>query len=215
MAELASDTIAVPQELPDLRFQLPGVWSQVPLHDEEEARKAVRALVARQLGTADDRATMRNDLRRQLMSALAEAIAGEGQSMQVALDIVEGLPIPASFTVFLPSQALTPAVGTDASAVIEILESGLAESDSVDHDTIVRFTVGPSEVLRTSRLQEVPTEEGQDDLTVLVVDYWMTIPGTKRFILISFHTALAEAATEMTVLFDSIVKASYWHSPQS
>jgi hypothetical protein len=204
----------VAEPLPELRFRLPGTWAQIPLRNEVAAKEAVKALVAKQIGTSDEAATVRDALRRQLMTALTEAIAGNGQSMQIALEIVEGFPLPVSFTVFLPEQAMTPAIGTDAESVMLVLEQGLRSRDDIDEETMERFSTAESEVVRTSRTQVVPTEEGVEDLTVLLVDYWMTIPGTKRFILINFHTALVEAAAELTVLFDSIVKAAYWYASQ-
>ena len=200
--------------LPQLRFRLPGRWAQIPLHNRDEARAAIRRLVSTQIGNADEAATVRADLRRQFEAALAEAIDGEGQSMQVAIEIIEKLPTPASFTVFLPAQRLTPAVGTTPEAVMAVLDQALADRGDVGIETASRFTAGESEVLRAHRYQFVPTTEGEVDLRVLVVDYWMTVPGTKRVILVNFHTALADLEQQMLVLFDSIVRATYWQRPE-
>lgn len=200
-------------ELPSLRFRLPGTWAQIPLHDAEVARAAVRRLVARQVGTTDEAATARAHLRRQFTAALAEAIEGEAQSMQIALEIIEELPIPASFTVFLPRQGLTPAIGTGAEATSQILEQGLRGRADVDESTIERFEIAESQVIRTQRNQFVEVAADAEPMKVLVVDYWLTIPGSKRFVLLNFHTALADAASEMIVLFDAIVRASYWWRP--
>lgn len=200
--------------LPSLRFRLPGTWAQIPLHDAEQAREAVKKLVARQLGSTDEVATAREQLRRQFTEALKDAIAGEAQSMQIALEIIEGLPTPASFTVFLPTQQITPAVGTSATAVMEVLEQGIAVRPELK-DSVQKFTTAESEVLRTHRYELVTVDEGAEPMKVLLVDYWMTVPGTKRFVLVNFHTALADAATEMMSLFDAIVTASYWRHPVS
>lgn len=205
----------LPAEIPELRFRLPGVWVQVPLHDLEEAKAAIRKVVARQLGSNDEAATAREQLRRQLIDGLTLAIDGEAQSMQIALEIVEELPLPISFTVYLPTQQLTPSIGTSSAAVMEILERGISERPDVDPETIERFATSESEVIRTHRFQVVDVEGASEPLKVLVVDYWVTVPGTKRFVLLNFHTALADAAAEMTVLFDAIVKASYWRHPAS
>lgn len=202
-----------PTDLPSLRFRLPGTWAQIPLHDAEEARSAVRKLVNRQLGGVDEGANTREQLRRQFNEALKGAIAGDAQSMQIALEIIEGLPTPASFTVFLPAQPLTPAIGTKPGAVMEILEKGIRARPDIDLASIVKFDTAESAVLRTTRLELMVVDTDAEPMKVAIVDYWMTIPGSKRFVLINFHTALADAVAEMTELFDAIVRAAYWKHP--
>ncbi len=208
---MAAETVTA---LPSLRFRLPGTWAQIPLHDAQEARDAVKKLVARQLGSTDEAATAREQLRRQFTEALKDAIAGEAQSMQIALEIIDGLPTPASFTVFLPTQQITPAIGTSPGAVMEVLEQGIAVRPELQ-DSVLKFATAESEVLRTYRYELVTVDEQAEPMKVLLVDYWMTVPDTKRFVLVSFHTALADAATEMMTLFDAIVAASYWRHPAS
>lgn len=201
------------QALPSLRFRLPGTWAQIPLHDAAEAREAIKRLVAKQLGRADDAATAREQLRRQFNEALKDAIAGEAQGMQIALEIIDGLPTPASFTVFLPEQPLTPAIGTEPAAVMSVLEKGMRGRADVDGTSIETFQTAESAVLRTSRTELMVVDAEAEPMKVAIVDYWMTIPGSKRVILINFHTALADAIMEMTELFDAIVRAAYWTHP--
>ncbi|MEK8227072.1 hypothetical protein NKG05_14850 [Oerskovia sp. M15] len=113
--------------LPELRLRLPGSWWQVPLHDRDEARASVRRLVAVQVGPSDDRTSVRIELERRVLSALDDAIDGDGQAFHVALSIVPGVPLAVTAMVALPAQQLTPAIGTSASATMAILERGLAD----------------------------------------------------------------------------------------
>lgn len=55
----------VADSLPQLRLRLPGQWWQVPLHDEVQARDSVKRLVERRLGTSDEHARLRAELRSQ------------------------------------------------------------------------------------------------------------------------------------------------------
>jgi len=196
--------------LPELRFRLPGQWWQIPLHGREEARDSIKKLVSRQVGTADDKAKLRDQLRRQLLQAVEVAIEGNGQSMQVALDVVEEFPIPVSFTVFLPQLQLTPSVGTEGASVISLLQRGLEAVASGRLETAHRFTAHDSEVLRVHRQHLIRGEDGEEGLPALAADYWLSIPETKRVVLVNFSTALTGIDEVMLTFFDSIVRASYW-----
>lgn len=203
------------ETLPELRLRLPGEWWQIPLTDREVASRAVKELVRRQFGRVDELAQFRQDLRRQLMSALEKAIDHDGLAMHIALNVVEELPVSATVSVHLPEIAMVPAVGVSATAVIDIAEKGLELTPEVDFATKVRFTAHESEVVRVHRRSLIEkTEDIEDDLPVLLVDYWMSVPGTKRVILLAFATAFAEIEDVMLVFFDSIVRASYWQHPE-
>lgn len=207
---------AEPSPLPQLRFRLPGEWWQIPLHSSEEAIVSIRRLIDKQVGNADAHATLRSQLRRQFAAAAAIAIEGDGQSLQIALSIVEELPVPVSFTVFLPQLRMTPAVGTSPAAVIAVLQQGLAETTGPEWATLHRFATATSEVLRTHRRQLVAGYESADaeeSVPTLSVDYWMTIPGSKLVVLVNFSTVLADIDDVMLTLFDSIMSATYWDAP--
>ena len=199
-----------PAPLPQLRLRLPGNWWQVPLHDRAEARASVRRLVAAQVGPADDRANVRIELERRVLGALDDAIGGDGQAFHVALSIVPGAPIPVTAMVSLPAQQLTPAVGTSATATMAILERGLADLTEGGADSLHRFTAGASEVARRTRRHVVADPDSDENLPTVAVEYWMTVPGTKRFVLVAFSAPAGELEEPLTGLFDQIVRVSSW-----
>jgi hypothetical protein len=205
-----SGTTATTEPMPTLRFRLPGEWWQIALHDRDAARDSVRRLVRRRVGTEDRHSNLREEFRRELFALVDTAIDGRGQSMHIALDIVENLPLSASFTVFLPEVGMTPAVGTAPEGVLRVLEEGLRQSAPDDLASAARFTAHDSAVLRLHRQRLVPAGDGQEDRPALSVDYWMTVPGTKRVVLLAFSTAFAELEEVMLTLFDSIVRVTWW-----
>ena len=152
-------------------------------------------------GRSDELAAVRDGLRRRLFTSVERVIGGEAQSLHVALDLVEDVPLPVSFTVFLLDQRMTPAVGEEPAGVLDVLARGLAAA-SVAPDRV------GDRALRASTL--ATTAEG---LPSLRVDYWLAVPSTKRVVLVSFSTVLAGIASEMTVLFDSIVLGTRWQLP--
>ena len=198
-----------------LRFRLPGSWWQVPLTDAATAQASIRRLVEHQAGNRDDQATERENMRRRFFAAAERAIEGNGRSMHVALEIVEDLPIPVSFTVYTPDLRLTPAIGTDGDAVIGILEQGLAARGGYNAEQTRRFSIGESSVLRVHHDEIMHRENPDEDIPALVTEYWISIPGTKRVALISFSTALSGIDEIMLGFFDSIIGATYWQLPEA
>lgn len=201
------------EALPRLVLRLPGTWSAIPLDDREAAGTAIRTLVRRQVGVADDRAILRDELSRHLLAALEESITGDGQSFHVALEIVPRMPIPVSVSVSLPQQAITPAVGTSPAAVMAVLERGLEQTLTETWPTAKRFDTRESAVLRMHRHLPVEGKAGEEPLDALVVDYWMTVPGTKRFVLVSCATAFGPLEDTMLGFFDSLMRVTRWAAP--
>jgi hypothetical protein len=71
-------------------------------------------------------------------------------------------------------------------------------------------------VLRTHHRQIVPvlSDDGDSaELPTLVAQYWISIPGTKRVILVVFSTVFVELEEVMLGFFDSIVRVTYWEQP--
>lgn len=199
--------------LPQLKLRLPGQWWQVPLHDAARARDSVKRLVERQVGTGDEHARLRAELRSQFLAALETAIEGDGQSLHIALDVVEGVPISATLAVMLPPLGMTPAVGTASEAVLDVLERGMRELPGAPSDAMVRVSAGRGLAIRTLRRETrlVRDEQGAaEELPTLLVDYWVAVPGTKRVMLLAFMTVFAELEEVMVGFFDAIVRVIAW-----
>ncbi len=199
--------------LPQLKLRLPGQWWQVPLHDQARARDSVKRLVERQVGTSDEHARLRAELRSQFLAALETAIEGDGQSLHLALDVVEGVPISASLAVMLPPLGMTPAIGAASEAVLDVLERGLRELPKVPSDTLARVPAGSASAIRMQRNETrlVRDEAGATaELPTLLVDYWVAVPGTKRVMLLAFMTVFVELEQVMLEFFDAIVRVIAW-----
>lgn len=204
--------------LPTLRFRLPGDWWLIPLVDREAAVASATRLIRQRIGTQDDRATLRARLSRDLAAAIDEAIAGNGQSMLIAVQIVETVPIPISITVYLPDVSMSPAIGTAADRVLDILEQGLEglEVPEIgDLGQLERVALKGTTALRSVRTRQIEVGTGDDRglMDVLVVDYWVAVPGTKRVVLANFSTSYAELREQMLVFFDAIMRATYFEGP--
>ena len=208
--------------LPTLRFRLPGDWWALDLHDRDAAVASAHRLVRHRIGTQDGRVRVRQHVTRELTEAIDAAIRADGQSMFIAVKILDGVPLPLSFTVYLPETGMTPAIGTDPDRVLEILERGIAHVATAEHADPgdpadrVRVDLPETKATRIHRVRAVDVTSGDDAGTIetLVVDYWVAVPGTKRVMLVSFSTPMAQLQQQLLQFFDAIMRAARWERPE-
>ncbi|QEO10643.1 hypothetical protein [Protaetiibacter larvae] len=209
------------EELPQLRFRLPGDWWAVELHDRDRAVAAAHRLVRHRVGAHDDRALLRARLTREFTETVDAAIRAGGQSMFIAVQILDGVPLPISFTVYLPELGMTPAIGTAPDGVLDILDRGLehivAEGHADPGDPVdrVRIALPATKATRLHRVRVIDVGSGDDSgtLETLIVDYWVAIPGTKRVLLVTFTTSLAALQEQLLQFFDAVMRAAAWDAP--
>jgi hypothetical protein len=209
------------EALPSLRFRLPGDWWAVELHDRDAAVASAHRLVRHRIGAQDDRVLVRQRVTRELTEAIDAAIRAGGQSMFIAVNILDGIPLPISFAVYLPETGMTPAIGTDADRVLDILEQGITQvatsghADPGDPDDRIRVELSETKATRLHRVRTIDVGSGADTGTMetLVVDYWAAVPGTKRVMLVSFSTSMAELQQQLLQFFDAIMRAARWEHP--
>src|SRR5690606_36232935 len=164
---------------------------------------------------------VRQRVTHELTEAIDAAVRAGGQSMFIAVNILDGVPLPISFAVYLPETGMTPAIGTDADRVLDILEQGITQVATSGHadpgDTTDRIRVELSETkaTRLHRVRTIDVGSGADTGTMetLVVDYWTAVPGTKRVMLVSFSTSMAELQQQLLQFFDAIMRAARWEHP--
>ncbi|MBO9554708.1 hypothetical protein [Cellulomonas sp.] len=200
---------------------VPSSWWTVPLADEEARRRSISMLVDRQVGRDDRKAGLRRELRTELAGAAETAATAGGILMAVSTMTVDGLPVPATMTVYpapgqmdtatadalvamltqdapeLPGQALSaPEPEGDAQAWSpgEEWARSAVEVIELDHGPAVRrvaYRRGP----RGLDAQEQP---------VLLVEYWLD-PGDGSVVNVTFSSPLVQLGAALVELFDLVV----------
>lgn len=209
---------ATAEALPTLRFRLPGDWWAVDLKDRDAAVASAHRLARHRVGPQDDRVLLRQRVTHELTEALDAAIRAGGQSMFIAINILDGVPLPISFAVYLPEVGMTPAIGTDPDRVLDILERGIEQVASGEHADPgdpadrIRIALAETKATRLHRVRVIDVGSGDDSgtLETLVVDYWVVVPGTKRVLLVSFSTSMAALQEYLLQFFDAIMRAAVW-----
>ena len=207
---MSTDTVA---QMPALNFQLLGAWSRLDLSSTEALETTIRDYVDERVGSADADAQARSLLRARLTEALTIARDAGGVTTFIATEIAPGAPMPVMLTIYSPRELhMTPAIGTGAEAVGNMLRRGLTQLQIEGIDEATSISIEGSEVLRIVREQTEPVhpDTPAQQLTTLIVDYWYTVPGSKQIVLANFATPLADIPTVMLSFFDATVRASYF-----
>jgi hypothetical protein len=196
---------------PQLTFRLPGRWLAVDPRSATVAAAQVETAVREVVGVADDAATARRRLREHLSRAVSAARDADAHGLFLCLEIVPGLATPASLTVHAPEgMRMTPAVGTSADAVLEVLRRSFEVQEVVGAETARRLDGPRAAMLRIDRVHEETVEEDgvQAVASRLEAEYWFAVPGSKQVVLASFATPLGDIRGAMLNLFDSIALAA-------
>lgn len=197
--------------LPALSFRLPGSWARVPLDNLELSAQAIRAYAMEVGGREDRLAQARADLRRSLERAANDAREAGARVLYSAIEPIPAVPLSIAFTEHWPDIDLESADSTSGADVVSALLVGFAAAgESVAE--FERYTSGHSEVLRRHSISRVITEGEPDapEYRSLSVQFWLTVPGQRRVVLLSFVTPHGDFADELLGLFGAIVASAVW-----
>lgn len=201
---------------PDMDLVLPGRWGTIDLTDAETSRRAVRTVVAQAIGRRDDMAAQRARLRAQTEALAAQAREGGATDLYIALELVPGLAVPLSLTVFWPAQAVLGSSPSAPETVIDRVHELLAtrDDDHDDSDDLIE-DLGETATLRRCRLVHNDADADTDApaYDTLIVDYWLAVPGTQHVVLLTFSTPFLQGAEQVLALFRAMVNVIRWHDP--
>jgi hypothetical protein len=199
-----------------LTLRLPGTWVQLDPNRPEVTTERIHSFVELAIGRADQLAQARHDMRRALgvmMDGAPEAAALE--STFLCHEIAPGTPTPIAVSVFSPADVhMSPAIGTGPGAVIETFLAAMEViGDAADW---TRIDCADGEAARRWRITETVVAEGAEDLPLrsFVADYWRTVPGSKRLVLVTVTSPLADIPQTLIRLADAIVAGSRFSSAE-
>ncbi|MCH1884144.1 hypothetical protein [Agrococcus sp. ARC_14] len=203
-----------------LALALPGRWFTVPI-GSPDARQRIRELAQELHGGADDRAGIRIALRRRIEAALERAEAGRAEQLHLGISL-EGIPtdgvghgadvpMPAVASVYqgVPvSTAESTAPDAVMAALVPLVLRAAHEpfgGSAIPGDDDRVFRAGASRILRRPSIRD-PGEEGT--LPSLAADYWLTVPGERRAVLLHLDVPLLAPTELLLALCDGIALAA-------
>ena len=177
---------------------LPASWWTVDLRDQAARRRSVAGLVERQVGRDDSRASLRADLRSTMSRTAEDAARAGGRLLAVSLMEVDGIPVPATLTMYrIAGTALNDA---GAEELARVLRQTQHPDDQID------TTEGPlGPVLRRVGRRQGDGQVGGADVTLLVADYWLDPDDGQGLMSLNFTSPLTVMQDALVGLFDAIV----------
>jgi hypothetical protein len=195
---------------PVLGLDLPGQWRRIPLDDRDAAHAAIGNLIRRRVGPGIRNSSTRDEIRSELRSLVDSVPETDGVRMYVAMSLFDALPLSAALTIRTPQFDISADLVEDPSTLLRVVEERLRQLDPDGWETATRFQIRDALVLRAHRQRLVPGASPQVLRAALSVDYWMSVPGSRRPFQLTFTTPFAEHDDAMLAEFDRIVRSIRW-----
>lgn len=208
-----------------LNVPVPGKWYRVIVDRRMGRRSSIDRLSKVMLGSGDEYAGARREIRNALDEAcdLAENIGAQG--IHFATELWDGGSFPVYLIICKPEfMRVDLSLSGDPAEVLGVVHdvldrSGAAPVEIVGQQFAALRTVSvecdyDGEVLRhfadlagSNDVEQVVKDLGVESLQV---DYWCHIPGTCEVMLQSFRTPLGLIHNHILTLFDAIVEVSWF-----
>ncbi|MBD8059149.1 hypothetical protein IC607_09240 [Cellulomonas sp. JH27-2] len=176
---------------PHVDVLLPDSWWVVDVRSPDRRERSVAALVDRQVGRGDRKATLRADLRSEVGRIARDAADAGAFLLAFSLMQWQDVPLPASITAYRVPRARE----------LADLQAELAEQDG----GVELVVEERGALLRRVWRRAGPDSLGARSVTMLRADYWLDLPAATDLLLFSFSTPMTAAAEVMVELFDVIV----------
>lgn len=212
-APIVSPEVRAPGSHSKVDFVLPGRWWHIAITTPEATGREIRTMVRSVVGRDDSRAQLRREMQASVQAAAATAAKLHGSDFYFALEIVPGVPIPASLAVCWPPIPAGLAITVSARAGADALAGHLqAVETSATIDILVLGSYDVVRVVKT-RTGQLSAGTGIEGAGEVVASYWLLRQDARVPLLLSFSSALVSMKDEMIPLFDAIVSTVDWTEP--
>lgn len=183
---------------------LPGTWESVPMADADTMKATVARIVKDRMPRNDQLAALRRDVREDLLASAKSAAEAGADLYALSMEILPGIPFPASIVGFTQPWPPTSEGTTVASSDEVVVRLAAVFPGSVAMPTTTVPQVRRSD-LRTRPLGETETQ-------VLDLEYWFADPyGELTCLMVSVPEC--ESPDLITALFDAVAASVFWTRP--
>jgi hypothetical protein len=183
----------------DLSIILPGSWAVIPLQGLDQASSRISALIKKQLGRNDRLAGMRRELKQSLIESVKEALDIGAVGLAISLEILPGVPFPASLVILPLDWSPTESDSTGTAA--QRLMAAYPGSELID-DSPERPVVRRHELVRTTYETETSTD--------LKINYWLPVADGSSLARVYVKAPMAHTPELWLELFDTIIGSLGW-----
>jgi len=179
----------------NLNIILPGTWANVPLESERDARRFVKELVRRRVGTEDRLARLRAETVDETMKNISAAVAMGVHTYLMSLELLPGVPFPAAILMADEPWPDRARPGLGDSDIPKALREGFPGGVVLD--------LRSGSVLRLAEFGQTAIEE--TPVSVLRLEYHIPYPSLDKVLYARVSIPNLPSEDPFVALFDEII----------
>ena len=184
----------------ELTIVFPGTWAMIPLHDDDAAARRIQRLVSERVGRADRLARVRRTAKTELERLVALANDSSAFALALSLEILPGVPFPASIVLAREEWPTAREAQPDVAAHL---------ARCFPDDDALELSLGA--VRRRSTVRQTTYEE--QSAPELIADYRFAAPGGERLVHARVNAPMATAPDLYLELFDAMIDSISFRQP--
>ncbi|MCX5361626.1 hypothetical protein OG864_23235 [Streptomyces sp. NBC_00124] len=190
----------------DYNVVVPDGWFQLSL-DPEERDRGIIALAELTFRGQDNAPLLKKQFMEDLQRKAKDAYQVGGTELYLSTMAVGPVPLASSLLISVPGPDEWPET-SDAEALAE----HLADRSRADNGEIgvVDLAVAGKAVRQRRREVADPARQLGNTLPTTTLTYYVPIPTTTRWLLLSFSTPIDQLANQMVELFDTVAGTLHW-----
>jgi hypothetical protein len=186
----------------DYNLVVPDGWFKVSL-DPEQRDRSILALAEQQFRGIDNAPLLKAQVMRELQRTAKDAYQAGGIELYLSTLQIGPLPLSSSLLVSFPPPGTMPP-STNVHAVAETRRQRGAES------AVVALTAAGKAVREVRSEAASPDRQLGNELPTTTVKYYVPVPATDEWLLMSFSTPVDPLAQQMVRLFDAVADTLHW-----
>ncbi|MDO5080626.1 SseB family protein [Buchananella hordeovulneris] len=189
-----------------LDLDLPTHWAVLNLRAPVEVRQGeIKELVKRQTRKLSDAgANLRREMRQWLERAAAQAAGAGGRDFAFLLANTKEAAAAVSLVTYWHDIGATGSISP-----LQLMTERLV-ADSRPGDELVELKDDDDGIVRRVRLSHGAKELGGENTPLVLIDYWLAVPGEGALAHVAFSTPHDFAKDEITRLADAVVLGARW-----
>lgn len=200
----AAAEFASPPE--DYNVIVPDGWFQLPL-DPDTRDRAITVLAERTFRGVDNAPHLKKEFMQDLQRKAKEAYSVGGIELYLSTLSVGPVPLASSLLVSIPAADEWPQTSDTGELAEHLARRELGDGAEL---SVVELEGAGTAVRYRRRSNPVPEAQMGNTLPTTAVTYYVPIPATVRWLMLSFSTPLDPLADQMVKLFDTVARTLHW-----
>ncbi|MFF7795322.1 hypothetical protein [Streptomyces sp. NPDC007991] len=186
----------------DYNLVVPDGWFKLSL-DPEDRDRSIIALAEQQFRGVDNAPLLKEQVMRELQKTAKDAYQAGGIELYLSTLRIGPLPLSSSLLVSFPMPGTMPA-SSDVHTFAEVLGRRGAEA------TVVELSAAGRAVRELRSEAASPSTQLGNELRTTTVKFYVPVPATDEWLILSFSTPLDPLAQQMVGLFDAVADTLHW-----